>query len=139
LHGATSIVRIRRLNGPEVLPALSDDRDAPGRDSGHLPWFVMLTLKNFGTVFPSMGIWKMSTMSAPALKRVRSARLARHANQSDVRTAPTVPAAAIAAMVCWCALKNSSIIWTSCGRQAPHRRSFNLQQCQTVNFFPYLV
>jgi len=46
--------------------------------------------------------------------------LARHANQSDVTTAPTVPAAAIAAMVCWCAfdnssiaLKNSSIIWLS--------------------------
>jgi len=45
-----------------------------------------------------------------AVNRVRSARLARHANQSDVTTAPTVPAAVIAAMVCSRALKNSSII-----------------------------
>src|SRR2546429_185189 len=36
----------------------------------------------------------MSTMSACAFKRVRSARLARHANQSDVPTAAKVPAAA---------------------------------------------
>jgi hypothetical protein len=39
-------------------------------------------------------------------------------NHSDVTTAPTVPAAVIAAMVCWCALKNSSII------SAPHGQSY---------------
>src|SRR5262249_46818677 len=70
----------------------------------------MLTVRNSGAVFGSMVGWKMVMRLATALNCVRSARLAFHANTSDVTTAANVPAAAIAAMVCWCVLKNSSII-----------------------------
>ena len=71
----------------------------------------------------------MSTMSACALNWVRSARLARHANQSDVTTAPTVPAAAIAAMVCWCAFDNSSIALknSSIIRSTHHQHQHRMQ------------
>src|SRR5262249_9953018 len=70
----------------------------------------MLTVRNSGAVFGSMVGWKMVMRLATALNFVRSARFALHANHSDVTTAPTVPAAATAAMVCWYALKNSSIM-----------------------------
>jgi hypothetical protein len=57
-----------------------------------------------------MGLSTRHHRSAVAFSFVRSARLALHASPSDVTTAAKVPNAAIAAMVYWCALKNSSIM-----------------------------
>jgi hypothetical protein len=61
---------------------------------------------------------------------VRSARLALHASTSDVTTANKVPAAAMAAMVCWWALKNSSIMlhpaYPQISRASSTMRSHNI-------------
>src|SRR5262249_29044361 len=90
-----------RLNGTFQKKKLAVIRN------GHLPWFVMRTLKNGDTLF-SM-VEAMSPTWACAFKRVRSARHANMASVSDVTTAATVPNAPSAMKVCWYAVKNSSI------------------------------